>query len=111
MEFEPIHVTVPGSPNDPRREVEEIEGVIIHRSPSLHPDDVSVVDGIPCTSPARTLLDIAEVLDEEELRQCFVNAAAQGLLDPDQIRATRARVEWRPSLQMFDAVCAEFIGG
>lgn len=109
MDFAPIHITVPGSPDDPRTVVEPIEGVIIHRSPSLHPDDVTVVDGIPVTSVSRTLIDIAESLEADELRECFVNAGSRGLLDPEQLRAARARVEWRPSLQMFDEVCAEFI--
>lgn len=107
---EPIHVTIPGSPADPRDD-RSIPGIVIHRSPPLHPDDVWIVDGLRITSPSRTLIDCAEDCDADELRAMFVAAAARGLLDPAALRAARARVEWRPSLAMFDAVMAEFCGG
>lgn len=103
----PIHVTVPGSPDDPR-EVVEIPGVVVHRGPPLHPDDVTVVEGIPVTSPSRTLIDLAEVMTRDELRDTFSRAREIGLLDPEALRASRARVEWRPSLAMLDEVIAEF---
>jgi hypothetical protein len=78
-------------------------GVVFHRTPPLHPDDVSLVDGVPVTAPARTLIDCAE-----ELRALLTVARTKGLLDPDALRASRARVEWRPSLAMLDEVIAEF---
>jgi hypothetical protein len=105
---EPIHVTVPGNPEDPRALRDVPEGVVIHYVPELHPDDVCVVDGIPTTSPSRTLIDLAEVMDAMELRRCFRNARDLGLLDLDELAAARARVEWRPSLAMLDEVMAEF---
>ena len=106
---EPIHVTVPGSPEDPRSET-SIPGVIKHCTPALQPDDVTVHNGIPVTSPSRTLIDLAEVLDEDELREAFARARELGLLDADAIRASRARVEWRPSLAVLDEVIDEFCG-
>ncbi len=104
---QPIHVTVPGSADDPRLDT-SIPGVVIHRAPPLHPDDLTVHNGIPCTSPSRTLIDCAEVVTIDELRAMFAQARAIGLLDPDALRAARARVEWRPSLAMLDEVIAEF---
>jgi len=104
---EPIHVTVPGSPDDPRTDT-SIPGVVIHRGPPLHPDDVTVHMGIPVTTPSRTLIDLAEDLTEDELRAAFARARELGLLDPDALRASRRRVEWRPSLAMLDEVIAEF---
>ena len=80
----------------------------IQRGPPLHPDDVTTVDGIPVTSPSRTLIDLAEVMTADELRACFARAREIGLLDPEALRAARARVEWRPSLEMLDEVIAEF---
>src|SRR4051794_19543256 len=106
---EPIHVTVPGSGEDPRLAT-SIPGVVIHRAPTLHPDDVTVLNGIPVTSPSRTLIDLAEVMTATELRAAFARAQALGLLDPNALRAARARVEWRPSLAMLDEVIAEFCG-
>ena len=104
---EPIHVTVPGSADDPRSSA-SIPGVEIHRVPALHPDDLTTVNGIPVTTPSRTLIDLAEVMSADELRASFARAQEIGILDPDALRASRARVEWRPSLAMLDEVIAEF---
>jgi hypothetical protein len=106
---EPLHITIPGSAGDPREDT-SIPGVVIHRSPPLHPDDVTVHMGLPMTTPSRTLIDLAEVMDADELRRTFARARDLGLLDPDALRASRARVEWRPSLAMLDEVIAEFCG-
>jgi hypothetical protein len=103
----PIHVSVPGSAEDPRGAT-SIPGVQIHRGPPLHPDDVMVHNGIPVTSPSRTLIDCAEFMTAAELRATFARAHAIGLLDPEALRAARARVEWRPSLAMLDEVIDEF---
>ena len=106
-DHEPIHVTVPGSADDPRLPA-SIPGVEIHRVPALHPDDVTTVNGIPVTTPSRTLIDLAEDLTPAELRAWFVRFHEMGLLDPEALRAARARVEWRPSLAMLDEVIDEF---
>jgi hypothetical protein len=108
-DHDPIHVTVFGSADDPRV-ANPIPGVVVHRAPSLHPDDVTTVHGIPVTSPSRTLIDLAEVTTASELREAFARAKAIGLLDPSALRAARARVEWRPSLAMLDEVIEEFCG-
>ena len=107
---EPIHITVPGNPDDPRALPPAPPGVVIHRVPELHPDDVAVVDGIPCTSIARTLVDMAEETTRDELRGLFARARELGLLDIDAVKASAARVEWRPSLQKLYEVIAEFGG-
>ena len=103
-----IHIYLPASPDDPRDDLLDLPGVIIHRGPPLHPDDVTVHRGLPVTSVARTLLDCAESCEPWELRQMFINAREQGLLEVEAVRRSRARAEWRPSLPMFDAVFAEF---
>ena len=105
---EPIHVTVAGSPGDPRDPIANIPGVRIHHAPALHPDDVTVVDGIPVTSISRTLVDLAEILPRDELREVFADASARGLLDMAAVEASYARVEWRPSLRMLREVMDEF---
>lgn len=105
---EPIHVVIQGDPADPRLALDIPEGIIAHYVPPLHPDDIAIVDGLPVTSVPRTLIDLAEVMDADELRGCFEVALAKGLLDMDELAAARARVEWRPSLAMLDDVIAEF---
>jgi hypothetical protein len=107
---EPIHITIQGDADDPRFQMDAPPGIIIHRSPPLHPDDLDEVDGIPVTSLARTLVDMAEISDRDELRSYFAEAQAQGRLDIEAVRASADRVEWRPSLPMLYEVIAEFEG-
>jgi hypothetical protein len=105
----PIHVTVAGSPDDPREEAPAREGVQLHRVPQLHPEEVvTLPGGLRVTSVARTLIDLADDMTREELREVFAEARRRGLLDMDAVRRSRARVEWRPSLAMLDTVIAEF---
>ena len=108
--YEPIHITVPGSPDDPRTRVDAPPGVVVHYSAPLHPDDLAVVDGIPCTSVARTLVDCADEMTKDELSEVFANAESRGMLDLNAVRASAARVEWRPSLAMLYEVIDEFAG-
>ncbi len=108
-DYEPIHITIPGSPADPRAREGTPDGVVAHYTPALHPADTCIVDGIPTTSPSRTLIDLAEVASRDELRAIFHRARGLGLLDPEALAAARERVEWRPSLQMFDDVMGEFL--
>lgn len=108
-DHEPIHVFVAGSADDPR-ETTSIPGVVIHHGPALHPDDITTHDGVPITSPSRTLIDCAEFMTPAELRAAFARAQEIGLLDPEALRAARTRVEWRPSLAMLDEVIDEFCG-
>lgn len=70
---EPIHVYVPGSADGPR-DPPSIPGVHIHHGPPLHSDDLATANGIPVTSPSRTLIDLAEILSVDELRAAFARA-------------------------------------
>lgn len=69
-----IHVTVPAS----RRR--EPDGVHVHRS-TLRPEDMAIIDGIPVTSLARTLLDLAAILRPHQLARAIEAAERQRLLD------------------------------
>lgn len=103
-----IDITIAGAREDPRTQTAPA-GVVIHRVSHLHPDDVvTLTNGLRVTSVARTLVDLAEEMDTEELRATFEAARQRGLLDIEAVRASRARVEWRPSLPALDAVIAEF---
>jgi hypothetical protein len=62
------------------------------------------------TSVARTLVDLAECVSVDELRDAFERARQQGLLDLDAVRESAARVEWRPSLVLLNEVISEFSG-
>jgi hypothetical protein len=105
---EPIDITIHRDADEPRRQVEAPAGITIHRSPPLHPDDLDTVNGVPVTSLARTLVDLAETSEKDELRAYFTQARLQGRLEIDAVRASADRAEWRRSLPMLWEVIAEF---
>jgi very-short-patch-repair endonuclease len=51
----------------------KLAGILVHRSP-LPPGDVMVYDGIPVTTPGRTLIDLADVLSTRGLERVFDQA-------------------------------------
>jgi very-short-patch-repair endonuclease len=70
----------------PRRKRRRIEGVRIHRVRDLLPDEVTTLDGIPITTPARTLLDIGETMSAREVEQALANGLRMGLVTLDEMR-------------------------
>ncbi len=66
-------------------------GIVRHRARNLVDDDRAIVDGIPVTSVARTLLDLAWKLRGDQLRRVLARAEELGLLDLDAIRAVIER--------------------
>jgi hypothetical protein len=59
----PIHLTIPGTGS------RSLTGVAVHRARSLGPDDVTAVDGLRVTTPARTVLDVAARADDDAVRR------------------------------------------
>jgi very-short-patch-repair endonuclease len=70
-------------------------GIAIHRTRHVHPDDRAVVDRIPVTSVARTLVDLAEVLNERQLTRAVRQAELLRTLDLRAIEAALERVPGR----------------
>ena len=68
-------------------------GVVVHRSRHVHPDDRAQVDGIPTTSVARTLVDLADVLNERQLTRAVRQAELLKVFD---LRAIEAALERSP---------------
>ncbi|HEX5983470.1 MAG TPA: type IV toxin-antitoxin system AbiEi family antitoxin domain-containing protein [Solirubrobacterales bacterium] len=58
-----------------------IDGIRFHRVRPPRWEEVGTIDGIPCTSPARTLVDLAGTVGDRTLRSCFERAAQRRLLD------------------------------
>jgi very-short-patch-repair endonuclease len=70
-------------------------GVILHSSRSLAPEDRTVLDAIPITTVARTLVDLAEVLTEPRLADAVHQAEFHRVLDLKEIEGALARVPGR----------------
>jgi very-short-patch-repair endonuclease len=70
----PIDVTVPG------RETRDRDGIRTHTVTHLHPEDATRHHGIPVTSPARTLLDLATQVSAKHLSRATDEARVHRLL-------------------------------
>ena len=68
------------------------EGIRIHRTTRLEPQDVSRCQGIPATSVARTLVDLAADLSYAQLRRAVREAQAQRLVALPRLVETLARL-------------------
>ena len=81
-------VTTPGRRVGPRQ-------VRLHRTRRLEADDVTEVRGIPITSVARTIVDLAEVVPMRALQRAVHEAEVLGVLDRDATLHALARVPGR----------------
>jgi hypothetical protein len=77
-----VDVTIPSRAGRIRR-----RGVRVHRSGRLTADEVTVRDGIPVTTVARTLLDLADDLDLQALRRAVTEAEYRHLYDHTSLTA------------------------
>jgi very-short-patch-repair endonuclease len=61
--------------------------VTVHRGTRLDRADRATLDGIPITTPARTLIDIAERLENHRLSALMEDLIRRGLVAPDRLAA------------------------
>jgi hypothetical protein len=100
-----IDVTVP------RRAARAHDGIKVHRSTTLSDTDDTVVNKIPCTTVARTLFDIAEVIDQRRLERAFDQAEISEVLDLRAIEDQLARNPTRTGAKAVRKVLSEhYIG-
>lgn len=83
----PVVVDVIAPPSRGRK----IDGIRFHRVRVPRHDEVGSVAAIPCTSPARTLVDLAGVVSARTLRSCFERAAQRRFLDVAAVEASMDR--------------------
>jgi len=81
-------------------------GVRLHRA-RLHPDDRSLRDAIPLTSPARTLLDLADVARPSTVRRAFEGAERLRIFDLRALKALLRRSRGRRGLRVLGELLAE----
>ena len=82
-------------------------GLRIHRTRRLDPRDVMRHDGIPITTPARTLLDLADVLPDKGLRRAVRQAQALRLVSVRQLADVLTRAQGRRGARRLAALVAE----
>ena len=68
------------------------KGIRVHSAATLLRRDIRVVDGVPCTSPARTLLDLAQTIGRRGLeRTCDRALVLESVLASHDIGSTLTR--------------------
>jgi very-short-patch-repair endonuclease len=93
-----VEVTVAG------RDCRSRPGIRVHRVRDLDPRDTRKLGGIPITSPARTILDLAAVVTPRELEQALAEAYARQLARRSELVSLLARRSPRPGTRALRAL-------
>jgi hypothetical protein len=85
-----------------RRSIQEItcprwrrarhDGLVVHESKAVDPVDAMEIDGIPVTTPERTLLDLGAVCHPSVVEMALDAAEKRELVTLDSVRATVTRL-------------------
>jgi very-short-patch-repair endonuclease len=75
---EPVHVTAAGDHRSRR-------GIVVHRSRVLTDADVAIHRGLPITSPARTLVDLCDLLGIRGVERALDEALARRIVTIDEV--------------------------
>ena len=96
-----VHVSVVARHCKPR------DGLFVHRLAKLDPRDCAARNGIPTTSPARTLVDLAASATPQELERAAAEARARGLLDDPRLSDALTRAGKRTGVGAVRAILGQ----
>lgn len=74
-------------------------GIRFRGRPTLSPEDIVRRDGIPVTSPAQTLVDLATELGPIPLERAVNDADKRDLVDPEALREELVRFTGKPGIR------------
>jgi very-short-patch-repair endonuclease len=92
----------------PSQACRSIPGILIHRSRSLVSADVTTVEGIPCTTVARTVVDLAARGDRPGLVAAITRAEELRIYDGDGVDAALDRVRGKRGARLLREVLAKW---
>jgi hypothetical protein len=98
-----IDVVVPGNRRDRK-------GFRVHRCRNLDPRDTTTHQGIPITTPARTLVDLADTLTSHQLANVIHEAAFRNRFDETRTREAMTRAPGRHTATLHAALQAHAQG-
>ena len=81
-------------------------GLVIHTTRSLRPEDVITNDGIRCTSPSRTLVDLAGVVTATVLARALEQSLVLNMFDGAALESALARGRGRRGTGMLRRLLA-----
>jgi predicted transcriptional regulator of viral defense system len=85
-------------------------GIDLHRSTTLAEQDITTVDGIPCTTVARTLVDLGDVVNRRAVEKAVDQAEVLRVFDLRAVHEVLDRVGPRRGAGILRAVLAEYEG-
>jgi hypothetical protein len=97
-----VEVTVPGQRG------RKLPGIESHQSSTLSEREVTTIRGIPCTAVARTLLDLADVIDSQDLERAVEEAERLRVFDLRKVHDVLAHSNGRRGASVLQAVLAEY---
>lgn len=97
-------ITVPG------RSARRRPGIDVHASTTLQAADLATIDGIPCSSPARTLLDLADVVNRRAVEKAIDQAEVLRIFDLRAVEEVLSRAAGRHGAGVLRGVLAEYDG-
>jgi very-short-patch-repair endonuclease len=95
-------VTLPSSSVRPRPRIE------VHKSSTLEPADFTTVAGIPCTTVARTLVDLGDVVSRREVERALDQAERLRLFDGKAVHEALTRAGPRRGAGILRAVLGSY---
>jgi len=99
----PVELTMPASDRCRR------PGIRVHRA-GLQPQEIAQFDGIPLTTPLRTIQDLATVLPSRELESALAQAERLNLLDRRDLAQRLATRSRKPGTPLLRTLLAEETG-
>jgi predicted transcriptional regulator of viral defense system len=97
-----VDVILPSNSARPR------PGIEVHRSSTLEPADITTVDGIPCTTVARTLVDLGDVVGRSAVERAVDRAELLRLFDGRAVHEALARVGRRRGAGTLRAILGKY---
>jgi hypothetical protein len=91
----------------PRCIMRQVPGIVVHRSRSLPADETTTREGIPCTTFARTLVDLAGCEPERRLRRVLEQSLVLRLFDLQAMNTTLERARGRTGTATLRRLLAE----
>ena len=84
-----------------------LKGVVVHRTRRIEPADMTVVAGLPVTSWARTIVDLADVLPTARVVRLLEEAVMAGIYDEGELTAARGRAAGRSGARRLQEALAQ----
>jgi predicted transcriptional regulator of viral defense system len=97
-------VTLPSPSAKPR------PGIDVHSSTTLTEADITTIEGIPCTTLPRTLLDLAEVVPRRALERAIDQAEVLRIFDLRAVEEVLSRANGRRGAAVIRNVLADYAG-